>query len=56
MATPEDIIDYDDGAAGPLWGYDWRAHFVADVAALAVAFGSAAGLLWLTLSGGSASF
>ena len=56
MATPEDIIDYDDGPVGALWGYDWRAHFVADVAALAVAFGSAAGLLWLTLSGRPALF
>ena len=50
VATPEDIIDYDDGPGGPVWGYDWRAHFVADVAALALALGAAAGLLWLSLA------
>ena len=56
MTTPEDIIDFDDGPGGPVWGYDWRAHLVADAVALALAVGSAAGLAWVTLSGGPAPF
>jgi hypothetical protein len=56
VATPEEITDYDDGPAGPLWGYDWRAHLAADVVALAVALGSAAGLAWLALAGGPTPF
>ena len=56
MATPEDITNYDDGPAGPLWGYDWRAHWMADATALALAFGSVASLVWLTLGGGPVPF
>jgi hypothetical protein len=51
VATPEDIIDYDDGPAGPLWGYDWQAHLAADAAGWALAVGAAAILGWLTLVG-----
>ena len=56
MATPEDIIDYDDGPPGPIWGYDWQAHLAADVAAIALAFVSAVGLVWITVTGGPAPF
>jgi len=51
VATPEDIIDYDDGPRGPLWGYDWRSHLMADAAAVALVLGSAVGLMWLSLIG-----
>jgi len=51
VATPEDIIDYDDGPAGLLWGYDWQAHLAADAAGWALAVGAAAILGWLTLVG-----
>jgi hypothetical protein len=56
VASPEDIIDYDDGPAGPLWGYDWHAHLLADAAAVALALGSAVGLLWVMLTGGPSPF
>ena len=56
MATPEDITDYYDGPPGPVWGYDWRAHLAADAAGWALVVGSAAGLAWLTLTGGPALF
>jgi hypothetical protein len=56
MANPDHFTDYDDGPPGPVWGYDWRAHVVADAVALALAVGSAAGLAWVVLSGAPAPF
>lgn len=53
---PEDIIDYDDGPCGPAWGYDWRAHLLADATAWALALGSVAALGWLTVAGPVAPF
>ena len=56
MASPEDITDYDDGPGGLLWGYNWGAHLVADVAAVVLTLGSAVVLGLVTLAGGPRPF
>lgn len=56
VATPQDFIDYDDGPPGLVWGYNWRAHLVADAAAWALALGSIAALGWLAVAGPAVPF
>ena len=51
MVSPDDINDYDDGITGPIWGYNWQAHFVADATAVALVLASVAAFSWLTLIG-----
>jgi hypothetical protein len=56
VASPEDINDYDDGPGGLLWGYNWQAYLVTDVAAVALTLGSVVVLGLVTLVGGSRPF
>jgi hypothetical protein len=56
VAPPEEIIDYDDGPRGTAWGFDWRAHLLADATAWALALGTVAALVWLAVAGPAAPF